>query len=263
MAAGAPASEELPLYNEHGPWKRSLIPRRAIGDVKPPPPVLFPKLEEYPPHVQAVLKRRGNQPVRMFMDGIFDMTHYGHFRALQQAKQALPNVYLIAGVSSDADTHRFKGLALMSAAERAEGLLHCRWVDEVVLDSPWVLTEEFLAQYDVDMVAHDALPYVDHSGASASGDVYGHLRATGRFYETARTEGVSTTDLILRIVTRYDAFVARNLARGVTPEEMGVPHALEAVEAMLAARKAPSEAGSAEGGAGAAAAATCTGGAHA
>ncbi len=39
-----------------------------------------------------------------------------------------------------------------------------RWVDEVVPNAPWVITEEFLDEHNIDFVAHDALPYADTSG---------------------------------------------------------------------------------------------------
>jgi choline-phosphate cytidylyltransferase len=35
-----------------------------------------------------------------------------------------------------------------------------RWVDEVIPDAPWVLTQEFIDKHQIDYVAHDALPYV-------------------------------------------------------------------------------------------------------
>jgi len=33
-----------------------------------------------------------------------------------------------------------------------------RWVDEVIPDAPWVVSEEFLDKHNIDFVAHDSLP---------------------------------------------------------------------------------------------------------
>lgn len=37
----------------------------------------------------------------------------------------------------------------MNDAERAESLRHCRWVDEVIEDAPWVLDQSFLDRHKV------------------------------------------------------------------------------------------------------------------
>jgi choline-phosphate cytidylyltransferase len=90
----------------------------------------------------------------------------------------------------------------------------------VIPDAPWVLTTEFLDKHKIDYVAHDALPYADTSGAG--NDVYEFVKSIGKFKETKRTEGISTSDIIMRIVKDYNQYVLRNLDRGYSREELGV-----------------------------------------
>ena len=37
----------------------------------------------------------------------------------------------------------------MNEKERYEAVRHCRYVDEMLTDAPWVLTDEFLAAHKV------------------------------------------------------------------------------------------------------------------
>lgn len=165
------------------------------------------------------------KPVRVYADGIYDLFHFGHARSLEQAKKSFPNVYLLVGCCSDAVTHMYKGKTVMTEAERYESLRHCRWVDEVVPDAPWVITKEFLDKHQIDFVAHDALPYVDTSGAG--NDVYEFIKSIGKFKETKRTEGISTSDIIMRMLKDYNEYVMRNLARGYTRKDLGVSYVKE------------------------------------
>jgi choline-phosphate cytidylyltransferase len=117
-------------------------------------------------------------------------------RQLEQAKKAFPDVYLIVGVTGDKETHKRKGLTVLSGQERAETVRHCKWVDEVIEDCPWIVTPEFLEKHKIDYVAHDDLPY----GADEGDDIYKPIKEAGKFLVTQRTEGVSTTGIITKYV---------------------------------------------------------------
>ena len=60
---------------------------------------------------------------------------------------------------------------------RCEAVRHCRWVDEVVPDAPWILDERFMTKYNIDYVAHDEDPYA----AAGHDDVYAFVKNQGIF----------------------------------------------------------------------------------
>ena len=84
-------------------------------------------------------------------------------------------MYLLVGVSSDEQVKEHKFKCIMDHAERCESIRHCRWVDEVIPDIPWVIDTTFLAKYNIDYVAHDDEPYV----SAGHEDVYAFVKSLG------------------------------------------------------------------------------------
>lgn len=159
-----------------------------------------------------------DRPIRIYADGVFDLFHLGHMRQLEQAKKSFPNVELVCGVPADTETQARKGLTVLSDKQRCETLKHCRWVDEVIPNAPWCVTTDFLLEHRIDYVAHDDLPYA----SADSDDIYKPIKENGMFLTTQRTEGISTSDIITKIIRDYDKYLMRNLARGATRKELNV-----------------------------------------
>ncbi|KAG0905936.1 hypothetical protein G6F33_011768 [Rhizopus arrhizus] len=135
-----------------------------------------------------------NKPVRVWVDGCFDLMHYGHANALRQAK-AMGDI-LVVGVHSDADIEKNKGPTVMKEDERYAAVAACKWADEVVPNAPYNTTVEILKEHDIDFCVHG-----DDITTMADGtDCYQAVKDAGLYRECKRTVGVSTTELVGRML---------------------------------------------------------------
>lgn len=145
-----------------------------------------------------------DKPTRIYADGVFDLFHYGHAKMFEQVKKAFPNTYLMVGICTDEDTQKYKRKPVLNWKERCESVRHCKWVDEVIYDAPWVITKEFIEKYNIDYIAHDNSPYpLSSSNNTYINDVYQEVKELGIFFSTQRTTEISTTDIITRILSDY------------------------------------------------------------
>jgi len=120
--------------------------------------------------------------------------HYGHANALRQAR-ALGD-YLVVGVHSDAEIEKHKGPTVFTEQERYKMIRACKWADEVVEGAPYIATLETLDKYKCNFCVHGEDITVDDQGR----DVYEGVKKAGRYKTIKRTEGISTTQLVNRIL---------------------------------------------------------------
>uniref|UniRef100_T1H032 ethanolamine-phosphate cytidylyltransferase n=1 Tax=Megaselia scalaris TaxID=36166 RepID=T1H032_MEGSC len=122
------------------------------------------------------------------------MVHFGHANSLRQAKQLGDK--LIVGVHTDEEIAKHKGPPVFTQEERYKMVRGIKWVDEVVENAPYVTTLETLDKYNCDFCVHG-----DDITMTADGkDTYQFVKDANRYKEVSRTAGVSTTDLVGRML---------------------------------------------------------------
>eukprot|EP00941_MAST-03F_sp_MAST-3F-sp1_P003963 g3963.t1 len=157
---------------------------------------------------------KDGRPIRIFMEGAFDLMHYGHMNAFRLGASLAPNVELVVGVNSSKSILECKGCSpCMSDEERLSAVRGCRFVSEVVPDVPYVMSEKYLnfimEERQIDYVVHGDDPVIVNGK-----DVYAHVKEMGKYRSIPRTEGVSTTDIVGRmLLCGNEHHVATTLAK--------------------------------------------------
>lgn len=132
--------------------------------------------------------------VRVWCDGCYDMVHFGHANQLRQAKAM--GDYLVVGVHTDEEIQNHKGPPVFTEQERYKMVRAIKWVDEVVEGAPYVTSLETMDKYKCNFCVHGDDITVDASGE----DTYRYVKESGRYKECRRTAGISTTDLVGRML---------------------------------------------------------------
>jgi ethanolamine-phosphate cytidylyltransferase len=103
---------------------------------------------------------------------------------------------LVLGVVSDHEVLITKGPPIFNVEERLAIASSCKWVDEVVPDVPYIPTISFIDSLNCSHVAHG-----DDLALGADGKCcYSELRKVDRLLVVKRTEGISTTDILKRLL---------------------------------------------------------------
>ena len=134
------------------------------------------------------------KPIRIYLDGVFDIIHSGHFNAIRQAKK-LGDI-LVVGVNGDDEVTKAKGPPLMNQNERAALAAACKWTDEVAIGTLFTPTIAMLDELKCDYCSHGDDITLNENGESC----YDEMMKAGRMKLFKRTEGVSTTAIIGRLL---------------------------------------------------------------
>ena len=135
---------------------------------------------------------------KIYAKVVADLMHPGHVEFFRKAR-ALGDS-LTVNVVPDERVARAKRKPVMSTQERATMVAACRYVDEVIVDGPKVITREFMQARGFDVYAF---------GANGDGELATKLADCEDLPEDMKvrvdyTAGISTTEIIARVLRRAD-----------------------------------------------------------
>jgi cytidyltransferase-like protein len=175
-----------------------------------------------------LLRRRTN----VYIDGVFDMCHLGHFNVIKGA--ACCGDRLLVGLGTDECCAAYKRPPLMSFDERRNTLLALPWVHGVIpIDEFGEYPAEFFRKHHIDVLAHGEEydpqlnpEYARRLAKKACPDYFRVAREEGvvKVALLPRTPGVSTSGIIQRLADRIendkDSVLKRNDGGGADTKNM-------------------------------------------
>ena len=131
--------------------------------------------------------------VRVYVDMVADLFHYGHIELLKQAR-ALGD-YLLVGVHADDAVFAHKRKPILTMEERVACVAGCRYVDEVLPNAPWVTDRDWIEKHNIHLVVHGS----DYSQEDLK-KTHAVVIEMGILRTVDYTPGISTTEIIRRIM---------------------------------------------------------------
>ena len=165
----------------------------------------------------------------VFVDGIYDMAHYGHARSFDKAKQfaakhfniSIDDIILIVGVNDDENLASYKRNPVMTLEQRTAQVKSFKGVHDVISPVPLAISKTFIEKNHIDLVMHGD----DYTPEKVT-KYYGAAVELGKFAMYPYEPGISTTAIIESATIRGLEDMLRK--RKLSPnDEASVKRALE------------------------------------
>ncbi|KAL8797397.1 MAG: hypothetical protein Q9195_000552 [Heterodermia aff. obscurata] len=122
---------------------------------------------------------------------------------------------LLVGIHSDEEILENKGPTVMTLEERVAAVDACRWSTQSIPHAPYVTSLPWISHYGCHYVVHGD----DITSDSSGEDCYRYVKAAGRFLVVKRTPGISTTDLVGRMLLCTRTHFIKSLPKALSGEE--------------------------------------------
>ncbi|KAI0229535.1 Ethanolamine-phosphate cytidylyltransferase [Lamellibrachia satsuma] len=171
----------------------------------------------------------GQQPKQgdrvIYVTGAFDLFHVGHLKFLEKAMDE--GDYLLVGIHTDPVANKYKGenYPIMNMHERVLTVLSIKYVDEVLIGAPYILTEDLMNYYNIHLVVHGSTPVTPNPDGS---DPFAVPKRMGKFKVIESGCELRSEKIIDRIIKNRLLYEERNRKKEAKEikyiEKHAIPH---------------------------------------
>jgi len=149
--------------------------------------------------------------MKLFCDGVFDLLHYGHINHFKKIKELYPNSYLLVGILNDEESTLYKRQPIFNERKRLQLVESCKYVDEVTLDYPSIMTEEFINTNNIDLIIH---AFSDKNDFENQNKFFLVPIKLNKFKEIDYDKSISTTSILSNINNNNNNKIKNSIKEG-------------------------------------------------
>ena len=133
----------------------------------------------------------------VYIDGIFDLFHYGHIESFRKCKELNPNVTLIVGIIGDTAATSYKRQPIYSEKHRYSLVENSKYVDRIIKDPPLIITKEFMETNNIDLVVHG---FINKDDENKQNNFFEYPISINKFKTIEYCKEICTSTIIHKIL---------------------------------------------------------------
>ena len=134
--------------------------------------------------------------MRIYIDGIFDLFHYGHIKSFEKCKTINTNLFLIVGVIDDKTASDYKRQPIYNQKHRYVLVENSKYVDKIIKSAPLIITKQFMDDNKIDLIVHG---FSNKADENKQDEFFKYPKSVNKFKTISYCSEISTTSIINKI----------------------------------------------------------------
>lgn len=157
----------------------------------------------------------------IYVDGGFDLFNPGHILFLKEVRQIANErkAIVLVGLHDDETVNQIKGVnyPIMNLFERSLCVLQSKYIDGIILGSPFKVTREYLR--NIEETTKSSVINIFHGPRSVDDESYDDVKELVEFVNVQMYKDMNVASIVNRVIANREAFEERQRRKGWKAEK--------------------------------------------